>query len=111
MSVAREAGAWGFVSKDSPAADVLGAVKRVADGQSSFPPAPAPASDKPPHLSHRERDVLNLIAAGSTNREIAGRLYLSPHTVKQYTSAVYKKLSVRNRTEAVLRAQRLGIIN
>jgi ATP/maltotriose-dependent transcriptional regulator MalT len=54
--------------------------------------------------------VVGLIAAGATNREIAQRLYLSPHTVKEHTSAIYRKLGVRNRAEAVKRAQRLGII-
>jgi two-component system response regulator DesR len=62
-------------------------------------------------LSEREREVLDLIASGATNREIAARLYLSPHTVKEYTSALYRKLEVRNRAEAVQRAQRLGLIS
>ena len=53
---------------------------------------------------------LKLIASGATNREIAGRLYLSPHTIKEHTSSLYRKLSVRNRAEAVQKAQRLGLI-
>jgi ATP/maltotriose-dependent transcriptional regulator MalT len=61
-------------------------------------------------LTERERQVLDLMASGATNREIAGSLYLSPHTVKEHTSALYKKLEVRNRTEAVQRAQRLGLL-
>ena len=61
-------------------------------------------------LSEREREVLALIATGATNREIAAHLYLSPHTVKEHTSAIYRKLDVRNRAEAVKRAQRLGLI-
>ncbi len=51
-----------------------------------------------------------LIAAGSTNREIAENLYLSPHTVKEHTSALYRKLHARNRAEAVQRAQRIGLL-
>ena len=52
-----------------------------------------PKSEQPaPLLSEREREVLDLIAAGSTNREIAERLFLSPHTVKEHTSALYRKL-------------------
>ena len=50
------------------------------------------------------------MAAGATNPEIARRLSLSPHTVKEHTSALYRKLGVRNRAEAVQRAQRLGLI-
>ena len=58
----------------------------------------APTSEQPaPLLSEREREVLDLIAAGSTNREIASTLYLSPHTVKEHTSALYRKLEARNR--------------
>ena len=48
---------------------------------------------------------------GATNREIAGRLFLSPHTVKEHTSSLYRKLGVRNRAEAVQKAQRLGLIS
>ena len=61
-------------------------------------------------LSDREREVLDLIASGATNREIAGELYLSPHTIKEHTSGLYRKLKVRNRAEAVQRAQRLGLL-
>ena len=61
-------------------------------------------------LSEREREVLDLIASGATNREIAERLYLSPHTIKEHTSTLYKKLKARNRAEAVRRAERLGLL-
>ncbi len=55
--------------------------------------------------------MLGRIASGSTNREIAQALFLSPHTVKEHTSALYRKLGVRNRAEAVQRAQRLGLLD
>jgi two-component system response regulator DesR len=51
------------------------------------------------------------MASGATNREIAGSLFLSPNTVKEHTSGLFRKLEVRNRTEAVQRAQRLGLLN
>ena len=63
-----------------------------------------------PRLTDCEREVLDLIGSGATNREIAERLFLSPHTVKEHTSSLYRKLSVRNRAEAVQKAQRLGLI-
>jgi DNA-binding NarL/FixJ family response regulator len=104
---ARAAGASGFVSKDLEARDVAAAVRMVGMGMTMF----APKSDQPaPLLSEREREVLHLIAAGSTNREIARHLYLSPHTVKEHTSALYRKLGARNRAEAVQRAQRIGLL-
>jgi len=61
-------------------------------------------------LSEREQEVLALIADGSTNKEIAARLHLSPHTIKEHTSAIYRKLGVRNRAEATRQAQRLKLL-
>ena len=60
-------------------------------------------------LSPREREVLELIGAGATNREIAERLFLSPHTIKDHTTALYRKLGVRNRAEAARKAEQLGL--
>ncbi|HEX2128818.1 MAG TPA: response regulator transcription factor [Solirubrobacterales bacterium] len=105
--VATAAGASGFVSKDWGAPDVVKAVRMVALGMEVF----GPQSEAPkPILSGREREVLAEIASGATNREIAQRLYLSPHTVKEHTSSIYRKLGVRNRAEAVRSAQRIGLI-
>ncbi len=104
---ARAAGASGFVSKDWGAHDVAMAVRMVGLGMTMFPPQ----ADQPSTLlSQREQEVLSLIAGGSTNREIAAQLYLSPHTVKEHTSALYRKLKARNRAEAVQRAQRIGLL-
>ena len=103
---ARAAGASGFVSKDSSADTVTAAVRTVGAGKLVFPRSPREPSSP---LTPREREVLSLMAAGSTNREIAAKLHLSPHTVKEHTSAVYRKLDVRNRAEAVRRAERLGL--
>jgi LuxR family maltose regulon positive regulatory protein len=61
-------------------------------------------------LSERELEVLQLVAEGLTNPEIASRLFLSLHTVKTHTHNIYGKLNVRNRTEAVARAQVLGLL-
>ena len=71
----------------------------------------APRAEQPlaAPLSEREREVLTHMATGATNKEIAERLFLSPHTVKEHTSALYRKLGVRNRAEAVQRAERLGL--
>jgi ATP/maltotriose-dependent transcriptional regulator MalT len=82
-------------------------VRMVGLGMDVFQPQVASAATL---LSERERAVLDLIAGGATNREIASELHLSPHTVKDHTSVLYKKLKVRNRAEAVQRAQRLGLL-
>jgi DNA-binding NarL/FixJ family response regulator len=107
-AAARAAGASGFVSKDWEAREVARAVRMVGNGMTVFEPT---AEQPAPMLSEREREVLDLIAAGSTNREIAEQLFLSPHTVKEHTSAVYRKLQARNRAEAVQRAQRIGLLS
>ena len=106
-NAARAAGAAGFVSKDWPAADIARAVRMVGLGMTVFPPRMEPTSTR---LTDREQQVLDLMASGATNREIAGELHLSPHTVKEHTSALYRKLEVRNRAEAVSRAQRMGFL-
>jgi DNA-binding NarL/FixJ family response regulator len=103
---AKAAGAAGFVLKDWNAADVARAVRMVGMGMTVFAPQ---ADATPASLSDREREVLALMAGGATNREIADRLFLSPHTVKDHTSSLYRKLKVRNRAEAVQRAGRLGL--
>jgi DNA-binding NarL/FixJ family response regulator len=104
---ARAAGASGFAYKDWPARRIAAAVRAVGRGQTVFL---AEGRRGAMGLSERERTVLELLAGGATNPEIADSLHLSKHTVKEHTSAVYRKLGVRNRTEAVRRAQRLGLL-
>jgi DNA-binding NarL/FixJ family response regulator len=106
-TAARAAGASGFVSKDWEASDVARAVRMVGLGMTVFEPQEAVDESL---LTSREREVLDLIATGATNPEIAARLFLSTHTVKEHTGKLYRKLKVRNRAQAVQRAQRLGLI-
>ncbi|MBV9817108.1 MAG: response regulator transcription factor [Solirubrobacterales bacterium] len=109
---ARAAGASGFAYKDWPAGRIAGAVRLVGLGRTVFE-RPVARVDSPGALglSERERAVLELMASGATNPEIGEHLHLSRHTVKEHSSAVYRKLGVRNRTEAVQRAQRLGLLS
>ena len=105
-STVRAAGAAGFVSRSWCARDLLRAIRMVSLGRSA-------AAHRPPArsaLSARQEEILQLIASGETNGEIATRLYLSRHTVKQHTSALYRKLGVRNRTHAVQTARQMGLI-
>jgi ATP/maltotriose-dependent transcriptional regulator MalT len=60
-------------------------------------------------LSEREREVLQWLSAGASNREIAGRLYITENTVKRHIYNIFGKLNVSNRTQAALQAYRLGI--
>ena len=107
---ARAAGASGFASKDWPARRIAGAVRAVGLGRTVFESPRGEGATGAMGLSERERAVLDLMADGRTNPEIGEALHLSRHTVKEHSSAVYRKLGVRNRTEAVQRAQRLGLV-
>jgi DNA-binding NarL/FixJ family response regulator len=103
------AGAWGTVALDGPAGAIADAVRAAGAGRvPGRPPAAAAAAGA--GLSGRQREVLRLLAAGATNDEIARALHLSPNTVKQHASALYRKLAVRNRVEAIGRAQALGLL-
>lgn len=104
--------------------DVAGIVPNTWDGRSIAEAARLVAlgneffaldRSKPPDavdlLTPREQTVLEMIANGATNREIAASLNLSDNTVKDYVSAVYRKLGARNRPSAVVRAHRLGFLS
>jgi len=86
-------------------------------GSKLFRRAPPPAVFEPNvkaqqtlKISERELEVLQLLAAGRSNKEIAGRLNVSPNTVKTHVGRLYEKLEVKRRTEAILRARELGVI-
>ncbi len=122
------AGAQGYLLKDVSGAELADAVRTVAGGGALIEPsvarkvvaefarlaAAAPGdlagAGLPEPLSEREKEILNLLAKGLTNREIAGRLNLAEGTVKNYVTAILQKLGVRDRTQAALRARELGIL-
>lgn len=86
-----------FLPPGTPGSALVAGVLAVAHEREAPTRAPAPPEDG---LTMREREVLDLLATGATNREIAARLHLGPDSVKKHASAVYRKLGVRNRTEA-----------
>lgn len=119
---AMRAGARGYVVKGADTADVLRALESVARGDAVFGPAiaarvlsyltrPLAARDPTlfPELSGREREMLELIARGLSNSEIARILVISPKTVRNHVSNVFTKLQVSDRAEAILRARRAGL--
>jgi two-component system response regulator DesR len=96
-------GAVGFLPAGVSGEGIVDAVRTaVLTGEALDLPAPRPGPG--PTLTDREREILSLLGTGATNREIAARLYLAPDTVKKSATALYRKLGVRNRTEAVRRA-------
>lgn len=110
LRAAMTAGASGFLLKDAPAAQLAEAIRRVATGERVVDPGLAAAAlaegDSP--LTARETDVLEAAAGHDAISEIAGRLHLSPGTVRNHLSAAMQKLGARNRAEAVQIAQRKG---
>ncbi|MER7986154.1 response regulator transcription factor [Streptomyces noursei] len=100
-------GAVASLSKHMPRAAIAAALRRVAEGARVFPKDSGPSAVQ---LSPRELDILQHVASGLSNPEVAASLNLSRHTVKQHTSAVYRKLGVRNRAQAASRAQELGLL-
>lgn len=107
---AMEAGAAGFLVKDGPVEELAGAIRRVLKGERVIDPALAAAalSAGPNPLTPREQDVLNASADGATVADIAGRLFLSESTVRNYLSAAIGKTGTRNRMEAVRAARQNG---
>ena len=111
-----EAGATGFLLKDAPREELFAAIKAAAAGNSPLSPAVAarlmrrmrgPAAEA---LSVREIEVLELVARGTSNKEIATPLWISETTVKSHMLHIFDKLGVADRTAAVTAALKRGII-
>ncbi|MFE2125466.1 response regulator [Streptomyces amritsarensis] len=123
---ALRAGASGFLLKDAPPADLIAAVRVVASGEALLAPSvtrrliaafvqqrPAPRKDpvlRLNGLTPRETEVLELIARGLSNQEIAGHLVLAEQTVKTHIGRVLAKLDLRDRAQAVIFAYEAGLV-
>jgi DNA-binding NarL/FixJ family response regulator len=119
---AMRAGARGYLVKGAEQDEIARAVRAVAAGEAIFGPAiarrlidffgtpPKPTAAEPfPELTVRERDILNLLAAGLSNNAIADRLGLATKTVANNVSAVFAKLQVADRAQAIVRAREAGL--
>jgi DNA-binding NarL/FixJ family response regulator len=121
-----EAGAAGFVLKDSSAEDLIAAVRAVAGGAAWFDPAVAPRlldryrqvmapavrdAARLDLLTDREHAVLRLMSRGATNAEIAGRLNVAEATVKTHVGSIFTKLEVRDRAAAIVFAYDHGVVS
>jgi len=115
---ALEAGAIGYLLKDVSADELAGAIRAAHAGRATLSPDVAQvivhAAAQPPKpgldLTERERDVLALMVEGLNNTQIAGKLTVSPSTVKSHVSNILTKLAVSSRTEAVTLALRHGLV-
>ena len=122
---ALKAGARGYLLKDSAAADLIGAIQAISQGKSFFSPKVSRilaedyvrvlkqkgAVDTYDLLTSREREILQLLAEGKTNKEVATALNISPYTVETHRSHILQKLNLHNSAELVLYAVRKGIIS
>lgn len=110
-----EAGAVGYLLKDAEPEELLAAVRSAAEGDSALSPIVADRlmeRVRSPRMSltPRELEVLSLVAAGSSNRQIGEELMLSEATVKSHLVHIYDKLGVRSRTSAVAAAREQGVL-
>ena len=117
---AMQAGALGYLLKGADQEEIEQALRAVVAGRAIFGPAvaerilqhfTAPPKNEPafPALTHREREILDLIARGTSNTAIAESLHLSPKTVGNHISSIFAKLSVAGRAEAIVRAREGGL--
>lgn len=116
----RHSGVRGIVLQDAPPHEIAAALEAAAEGLAVVSPEilellfpageGAPEPDLPEALTPRESEVLALLAVGASNKEIAGRLHLSEHTVKFHVSTILGKLGAATRAEAVARGYRQGLI-
>ncbi|WP_299415581.1 response regulator transcription factor [Acaryochloris sp. IP29b_bin.148] len=117
VSQAMHLGAKGYLLKDTPSDELAEAIRAVHKGYTHLGPglfekmmAAPPTVDSPPELEEltpREQEVLALIAAGQSNREIAEALFISERTVKNHVNSILKRLDVRDRTQAAILATSL----
>jgi DNA-binding NarL/FixJ family response regulator len=116
------AGARGYLLKGAQRSELVRALRSVAAGEAIFGPGvarrltsyfarPAPRSDPEafPELTDREREILDMVAAGRSNGEITATLVLAPKTVRNHVSNIFSKLQVRDRSEAIVRARKAGM--
>jgi DNA-binding NarL/FixJ family response regulator len=119
---AMRAGARGYLLKGANSSEMLRAIRAAGNGEAIFSPKvavrlmdffsgarPSVPPEAFPELSDRELEILDLIAQGNKNPEIAADLYLSPKTVRNHVSNILHKLQVADRTEAIIRAREAGL--
>jgi two-component system NarL family response regulator len=107
------AGAKGYLLKDAPREELLDCIRRVNAGETCIPAsvvAKLAANLTTDPLTVRELNVLNLLAQGRSNKEIAMKLYISETTVKSHLRSIFTKLNVLSRTEAISVASRRGLV-
>jgi DNA-binding NarL/FixJ family response regulator len=112
---ALDAGAIGYLLKDAEPEELIEGIRAAVRGESPLAPKAASAviaarTKVKPELSERESEVLVLIAAGMTNKEIARRMGIAEKTVKAHLTNIFQRIGVRDRTQAVLWAERNGLL-
>jgi two-component system NarL family response regulator len=108
-----QAGARGYLLKDAPREALMDCIRRVHAGETCVPvhlAAKLAQRVSGETLSEREIDVLKLMAQGKSNKEIGSALFISEGTVKSHVKAIFAKMNVISRTEAVANATRRGLI-
>ncbi len=109
------AGAQTFIPKATDSATLLNGLERILTGNTWLPRDISNqlrhVSNDVPGLNQRQKDILQALSEGDSNTEIGHRLHISTHTVKFHLSTLFRLLDVRNRTECVMRARELGLLD
>ena len=121
LFAAMRAGARGYIPKDAERGEILSAIRAAAVGEAVFGASIArrvaeffaaprsPAAEPFPDLTERENEILELIAQGRSNGDIAGRLGIASKTVRNHVANVFNKLQVADRSQAIVRAREAGL--
>ena len=121
LFAAMRAGARGYIPKDAERGEILSAIRAAAVGEAVFGASIArrvaeffaaprsPAAEPFPDLTERENEILELIAQGRSNGDIAGRLGITSKTVRNHVANVFNKLQVADRSQAIVRAREAGL--
>jgi DNA-binding NarL/FixJ family response regulator len=120
VTQALRCGAKGYLLKDTPSTELADAIRAIHRGYTQFGPglmekafSSAPTPEEPPEaftqLTPREQEVLQLIATGCSNREIAEKLYISERTVKNHVNSLLRRLNLRDRTQVAILAAKWSL--
>ncbi len=120
VTQALRSGAKGYLLKDTPSTELADAIRAIHRGYTQFGPglmekafSSAPIAEQPPEaftqLTPREQEVLQLIAIGCSNREIAEKLYISERTVKNHVNSLLRRLNLRDRTQVAILAAKWSL--
>lgn len=111
LARAQRSGVSGFIAKSWPPSALIHVIDRVLEGGIAFEPPPAAGAGEPDALTLRQFEVLSLLAQGKSNKDIGRRLGIADRTVRAHLTEVFQAVGATSRIQAILNAQRLGLVD